>query len=63
MDILDETRSDECHAPAYDNATTHTAQAPDALSARKMVVKPPTSQSKKTNFLCPVNTTKGVEYV
>ncbi|KAJ7913207.1 hypothetical protein B0H13DRAFT_1612824 [Mycena leptocephala] len=63
MDILDETRPHERHVFAYDNATTHTARAPNALSARRMVVKPPTSKSKKTNFLCAVQTAKGVEYV
>ncbi|KAJ7483017.1 hypothetical protein B0H11DRAFT_1723388 [Mycena galericulata] len=47
MDILDETRPHEHHAFANDNAKTHTAWAPDALSARDMVVKPPTSKSKK----------------
>lgn len=42
---------------------THTARAPNALSARRMVVKPLTSKSKKTNFLCAVQTAEGVEYV
>ncbi|KAJ7927374.1 hypothetical protein B0H13DRAFT_2312578 [Mycena leptocephala] len=63
MDTLDQTRPHECHVFAYDNATTHTARAPDALSARRMVVKPPTSRSKTANFLCAVNTPNGVEYV
>ncbi|KAJ6552142.1 hypothetical protein B0H10DRAFT_2242245 [Mycena sp. CBHHK59/15] len=63
MDILDETRPDECHVFAYDNATTHTAQPPNGLSARRMVVKPLTERSKKTNFLCTMNTVNGVQYV
>jgi hypothetical protein len=63
MDILDKTRPHERHVFGYDNATTHTARAPDALSARHMVVKPPTPKSKKTNFLCAVNTANGVQYV
>ncbi|KAF7347122.1 hypothetical protein MVEN_01466400 [Mycena venus] len=63
MDILDETRPAERHVFAYDNATTHTAQPPDGLSARRMVVKPPTERSKKTNFLCTVNTVNGVQHV
>jgi hypothetical protein len=51
MDTLDQTRPHEHHVFAYDHATTHTARAPDVLSTHHMVVKPPTSQSKKTNFL------------
>jgi hypothetical protein len=40
MDILDEDYSDEKHVLAYDNATIHTARAPDALSALSMTAKP-----------------------
>ncbi|KAJ6483032.1 hypothetical protein DFH09DRAFT_950068 [Mycena vulgaris] len=63
MDILDRTRPDERHVLAYDNAKTHTARAPNALSARNMVVKPPTLKSKKPNFLCKVTTANGVQWV
>jgi hypothetical protein len=40
MDILDDEYSDEKHVLAYDNATIHTARAPDALSAISMTAKP-----------------------
>ncbi|KAK7014171.1 hypothetical protein R3P38DRAFT_2457219, partial [Favolaschia claudopus] len=40
MDILDEDYANKKHALAYDNATIHTARAPDALSASKMTSKP-----------------------
>lgn len=40
MDILDGHFPDELHVMAYDNATIHTARAPNALSARKMTLKP-----------------------
>ncbi|KAJ6613314.1 hypothetical protein B0H10DRAFT_1671746, partial [Mycena sp. CBHHK59/15] len=40
MDILDEDYQHEKHALAYDNATIHTARAPDALSAIAMTLKP-----------------------
>ncbi|PBK83278.1 hypothetical protein ARMGADRAFT_1048481 [Armillaria gallica] len=40
MDILDHDYPNERHVFAYDNATTHTARAPDALSASKMPAKP-----------------------
>ncbi|KAJ6610922.1 hypothetical protein B0H10DRAFT_2224629 [Mycena sp. CBHHK59/15] len=63
MDILDETWPDKCHVSAYDNATTHTARPPNGLSARCMVIKPLTERSKKTNFLCTMNTVNGVQYV
>jgi hypothetical protein len=39
MDILDEDYPNENHVFAYDNAKTHTARAPDALSAKKMPLK------------------------
>jgi hypothetical protein len=54
MDRLDATRPDEIHVLAYNNATIHSAWAPDALSARHMVVKPPGINSKtgvQQNFL------------
>ncbi|KAF7335627.1 hypothetical protein MVEN_02217600 [Mycena venus] len=54
MDRLDATRPDEIHVLAYNNATIHTARAPDALSAHHMVVKPPGINSKtgvQQNFL------------
>jgi hypothetical protein len=40
MDILGEDYGDEKHVLAYDNATIHTACAPDALSTTKMTAKP-----------------------
>lgn len=40
MDILDCDYSDERYMFAYDNATIHSARAPDALSAIKMTVGP-----------------------
>ncbi|KAF8128332.1 hypothetical protein K438DRAFT_2140527, partial [Mycena galopus ATCC 62051] len=40
MDILDEDYSNEKHVLAYNNATIHTARAPDALSAITMTSKP-----------------------
>jgi hypothetical protein len=40
MDILDDDYSDEKHVLAYDNATIHTARAPNALSAISMTAKP-----------------------
>ncbi|KAF7333551.1 hypothetical protein MSAN_02420000 [Mycena sanguinolenta] len=54
MDTLDEKRPNEIHVLAYDNATIHTARAPDALSARYMVVKTPGIDKKtgvQKNFL------------
>jgi hypothetical protein len=49
MDILDEDYADEKHVLAYDNATIHTARAPDALSATKMTVKPSENFNKIKN--------------
>ncbi|KAJ6536006.1 hypothetical protein DFH09DRAFT_1283932, partial [Mycena vulgaris] len=49
MDILDEDYSAEKHALAYDNATIHTARAPDALSAINMTVKPSGNFNKVKN--------------
>lgn len=46
MDILDEDYSNEKHALAYDNATIHTAHAPDALSAVSMTLKPSVNFNK-----------------
>ncbi|KAJ6617163.1 hypothetical protein B0H10DRAFT_1766841, partial [Mycena sp. CBHHK59/15] len=40
MDILQEDYSDEKHVLAYNNATIHTARAPDTLSAVTMTLKP-----------------------
>ncbi|KAF8872221.1 hypothetical protein CPB85DRAFT_1445127 [Mucidula mucida] len=40
MDILDRDYPDEHHIFAYDNATIHSARAPDALSAMKMIAGP-----------------------
>ncbi|KAK0444511.1 uncharacterized protein EV420DRAFT_1622730 [Desarmillaria tabescens] len=40
MDILDHDYPNEWHIFAYDNAATHTACAPNALSASKMPAKP-----------------------
>jgi hypothetical protein len=54
MDRLDATPPDETHILVYDNTTIHTARAPDALSARRMVVQPPGINSKtglQQNFL------------
>ncbi|CAK5272250.1 unnamed protein product [Mycena citricolor] len=48
MDYLDANHPDEKHVLAYDNATNHTARAPDALSARKMPMNTP-GIDKKTN--------------
>ncbi|THU85411.1 hypothetical protein K435DRAFT_822430 [Dendrothele bispora CBS 962.96] len=39
MDILQKDYPDEIHVLAYDNAKTHTARAPDALTAMKMPIK------------------------
>ncbi|KAJ7200600.1 hypothetical protein GGX14DRAFT_400597 [Mycena pura] len=41
MDFLDANHPDEEHVLAYDNATTHTARAADALSAGKMPLNTP----------------------
>lgn len=49
MDILDEDYADEKHVLAYDNATIHTARAPDALSATKMTAKPSDNFNKVKN--------------
>ncbi|KAF9000389.1 hypothetical protein BDZ89DRAFT_1121659 [Hymenopellis radicata] len=46
MDILDADYPDEKHVFAYDNATIHTARAPDALSALKMPAKPSSNFNK-----------------
>ncbi|KAK1218979.1 hypothetical protein PQX77_018315, partial [Marasmius sp. AFHP31] len=40
MDILEQDYPDETHVFVYDNAKTHTAQAQNALSTRKMPVDP-----------------------
>ncbi|KAJ3796389.1 hypothetical protein GGU11DRAFT_757552 [Lentinula aff. detonsa] len=48
MDILDTDYPDEQHVFAYDNATIHTARAPNALSATGMPVNP------HQNYLCKV---------
>jgi hypothetical protein len=53
MDTLDETRPDERHVFAYDNATTHTARPPDGLSARHMVVNPRQKKVKRPTFSAP----------
>jgi hypothetical protein len=47
MDILETERADESHVFVFDNATTHTKRADDALSARKM----PKNIPKEGNFL------------
>jgi hypothetical protein len=59
MDLLSEFFSDEIHILVYDNAKTHTARRPDALSARYMTVNPPKDDSK--NFLCTVKDASGVQ--
>jgi hypothetical protein len=46
MDILENERQDEHHVFVFDNATTHTKRADDALSARKM----PKNMPKDGNF-------------
>ncbi|KAF9048075.1 hypothetical protein BDZ89DRAFT_941483 [Hymenopellis radicata] len=46
MDILDADYPNEKHVFAYDNATIHTARAPDALSALKMPAKPSSNFNK-----------------
>ncbi|KAF7334876.1 hypothetical protein MSAN_02357100 [Mycena sanguinolenta] len=46
MDILEEDYSDKKHVLAYDNATIHTACAPDALSAVSMTLKPSNNFNK-----------------
>ena len=40
IDILKKHYPHEKHVFVYDNATTHTRRPPDALSARKLTVKP-----------------------
>lgn len=55
MDILESgpVFALEEHVFLYDNATTHTMRAPDALSARKMPVNmPELSITGRKNFLC-----------
>ncbi|KAJ7455739.1 hypothetical protein FB451DRAFT_1048674 [Mycena latifolia] len=62
MDRLDAMRKEEIHVLAYDNATIHMARAPDALSARHMVVKPPgidKKTGKQQNFLIKTKDTDG----
>ncbi|KAJ7831821.1 hypothetical protein B0H14DRAFT_3463770 [Mycena olivaceomarginata] len=49
MDILDEDYADEKHVLAYNNATVHTARAPDALSATKMIAKQSENFNKVKN--------------
>jgi hypothetical protein len=64
MDILESqpAYADAEHVFLYDNATTHTMRAPDALSARKMPVKPPNlSIAGRKNFLCAVKEANGLE--
>ncbi|KDQ10774.1 hypothetical protein BOTBODRAFT_115299 [Botryobasidium botryosum FD-172 SS1] len=56
MDILDAHYPGHKHVFIYDNAPTHLARAPNALSARRMPLHPP----KKKNFLCPVKTSEGL---
>ncbi|KAF7372400.1 hypothetical protein MVEN_00101000 [Mycena venus] len=51
MDILSRNYPDEMHVFIFDNATTHTKRAGDALSARKM----PKLIPKDGNFLVPAN--------
>ena len=60
MDILDKDYPDDEHVFFYDNAKTHTARRPDALSARNMPVKPP--KSSATNFLCAIKTPDGITH-
>ncbi|TFK47338.1 hypothetical protein OE88DRAFT_1714535 [Heliocybe sulcata] len=50
MDILNKHYPDEDHIFVYDNATTHFARRPDALSACKMPMNP----LKDKNFLCEI---------
>ncbi|KAJ6612484.1 hypothetical protein B0H10DRAFT_2223097 [Mycena sp. CBHHK59/15] len=50
MDILDEDYRDEKHVLAYDNATIHTARAPDALSAISMTMGPSENFNKDTSI-------------
>ena len=52
MDILNNNYPDDEHAFFYDNAKTHTASQPDALSTQYMTVKPP--KDAASNFLCTV---------
>jgi hypothetical protein len=46
MNILNKDYSDEKHVLAYDNATIHTARAPDALSTVSMTAKPSVNFNK-----------------
>jgi hypothetical protein len=55
MDILDQFFLHEQHILLFDNATTHTARAPDALSARKMPMKP------SDKFWCTIKDNDGRE--
>ena len=57
MDILDNDYPDDTHVFFYDNAKTHTARRPDALSAQYMTVKPP--KDAASNFLCTVKNPDG----
>jgi hypothetical protein len=57
MDILDNDYPDDTHVFFYDNAKTHTARRPDALSAWYMTVKPP--KDAASNFLCTVKNPDG----
>lgn len=56
MDILDEHYPGLRHVFLYDNAPTHVARSPGALSARRMPLNPP----KKDNFLCKYKDPSGV---
>ena len=57
MDILNNNYPDDEHAFFYDNAKTHTACQPDALSTQYMTVKPP--KDAASNFLCTVKNPDG----
>jgi hypothetical protein len=60
MDLLNEFYGNEIHVFLYDNAKTHTARRPNALSARHMTVNP--SKDHSRNFLCTVKNADGSQH-
>src|SRR5882672_2587671 len=57
MDIIDRNYPCEEHVFFYDNAKTHTARRPDALTVRNMPVNPPKNITK--NLLCSIKNPDG----
>ena len=57
VDVLDNNYPDDTHVFVYDNAKTHMACWPDALSVWYMTAKPP--KDVASNFLCTVKNPDG----